>query len=98
MEWGYTVDSGPGNLVFGKDHQSKWARGNPTTSVLSKLSAPKNTMPTATFRCTSCGYLESYADPKIASRRQWRFSLLTLIIIFSIVSVLLAIISMFIRF
>lgn len=53
---------------------TRWARG---TSLGSFLFGVK-LLPTRTFRCASCGYLESYAREEFAL--SWQFSLRTLLI------------------
>ncbi len=44
-------------------------------------------LPTRTFRCASCGYLESYAREEFAPR--WQFSLRTLLIAITVVAFVL---------
>ncbi len=85
MTRGYTVDVGPGSWA-GADYLSRWAPGILTKSFI-RIWAPRNSIPTATFRCSSCGYLESYAGPEFGSKRQ--FSLKALFLAFTLVAVVL---------
>lgn len=95
MVRGFTVDMGTGDLAFGSRHVSKWAPGAPIKSLLFKTWVPRSSLPIGTFRCTSCGYLESYAGPEFASNRQ--YSLRDLFIAVTFIAVLLAIVGTFIR-
>jgi hypothetical protein len=93
MTRGYTVDYGTGS-GFGMDHASRWAPGVPIKSII-KVFMPRNTLPVATFRCESCGYLESFAAPEFASRRQ--FGLRAMFVVVTIVAVALGILGIIIR-
>jgi hypothetical protein len=44
-------------------HQALWASGAPTRTVASDTGPSKTErmLPVVTFRCTKCGYLESFA-------------------------------------
>ena len=57
MEDGFIKDEG-----YGTVHASKWVEGPPEKSFWSgtKTSGRKQVQ-VVTYRCTSCGYLESYA-------------------------------------
>ena len=60
MEKGYVAD-----LTYGATLQSAWTPGEPTPRRILggiKWSETGNT-PISTYRCQSCGYLESYAPP-----------------------------------
>ena len=56
LEKGFIVDH-TGASYF---HRLLWNPGDPKKTFWSGLDA-KNAVPVDTFRCTSCGYLESYA-------------------------------------
>lgn len=57
MELGFVLDS-----TYGKLLQSKWVEGMPVKSFLAGLRLRgKRQLTITTFRCMSCGYLESYA-------------------------------------
>jgi predicted nucleic-acid-binding Zn-ribbon protein len=49
---------------------STWAEGKPEKSfwfgTRAAVDKETNKIPTATFRCAGCGYLESYARPEFA--------------------------------
>ena len=58
MEKGFLLDqSGGGNYV------AMWAKGTPDESfwMPGTIKIPESTVKIATYRCTACGYLESYA-------------------------------------
>ena len=61
-----------GFIVDHSFHQiavSHWVEGLAQKSLMwgTKVPAEKS-MPTATFRCTKCGYLESYASPEFGAK------------------------------
>ena len=57
MDEGFVLDDTHGGTL-----QSKWAEGKPRTSFWLGVRVPrKDRHPVSTFRCPSCGYLESYA-------------------------------------
>jgi hypothetical protein len=58
MAKGFVLDANHGSLLV-----SRWAAGLPQKSWLTGIKASKNPLPITTFRCSSCGYLESYASP-----------------------------------
>ena len=65
MEQGFTLDfSQAGGLV------SRWAAGTPQKSFWrgTKRIPEESFIPIGTFRCASCGYLESYARPEFAAQ------------------------------
>jgi hypothetical protein len=94
MERGFTVDLKP-QLPFTGDYATKWQRG-PAINAPLRLRAPAGSHPIATFRCTKCGYLESYASPEFASTRQ--FSLRALFVVVTIIAVGLGIVVTLARF
>jgi hypothetical protein len=50
--------------------QESWSPGEPQPSFWTGLKLEKNKIiPVTTFRCPSCGYLESYALPQSISER-----------------------------
>ncbi|HEU0283743.1 MAG TPA: PF20097 family protein [Sphingomicrobium sp.] len=57
MESGYIVDEGYGTRTV-----AKWIRGEPERSMWTGLKMRgKDTVDITTYRCTRCGFLESYA-------------------------------------
>jgi hypothetical protein len=59
MEPGYVVDE-----TYGERRQSTWVRGEPEPSFWTGLKVRgKERVPVMTFRCSGCGYPESYAEP-----------------------------------
>jgi hypothetical protein len=93
MEQGFTVDLGMSDITtFGSRYVSRWAPGAPLKSLLFKTKVP-TTVPIGTFRCASCGYLESYARPEFASRGRKQFSLRGLFILVTAVAVMLGLIG-----
>ena len=60
MERGFVVDMGLGAKPF-----SQWTRGRPPKGVIWKAK-PDDMLPIGTYRCSSCGYLESYARADFA--------------------------------
>ena len=62
MQQGFIVDTGDGRSV------SLWVEGPPEDSFWLGVKVPADkTVPIGTFRCTSCGFLESYARPEFKS-------------------------------
>jgi hypothetical protein len=56
MEDGFLLDSTQGGNV-----QTKWIEGEPKTSIWTGLKTKGRAIyPITTYRCTGCGYLESY--------------------------------------
>lgn len=48
---------------------STWVEGPPEKSFWTKTNVPKEKcVPVATFRCASCGYLESYGRPEFGGQ------------------------------
>lgn len=63
MRQGFVVDhtEGLGRVV------SHWAAGAPVKSLWAGTKLPATTLiPIGTYRCSDCGYLESYARPEFA--------------------------------
>jgi len=59
MEEGFILDNAHGARL-----QSEWIEGPPERSRWTGLRLKdKEHIPVVTFRCLSCGYLESYAQP-----------------------------------
>jgi DNA-directed RNA polymerase subunit RPC12/RpoP len=57
MEAGFVVDRSQGGVA-----QSAWVDGAPTPSLWTGLKLKGHQLvPVTTYRCTKCGYLESYA-------------------------------------
>jgi hypothetical protein len=63
MNWGYIVDNALTKLVA-----SQWASGSPQWSFWTGTKQTSEPLPIAAFRCSSCGYLESYAQPEFAAK------------------------------
>jgi len=64
MEQGFVLDNTHGGRLV-----SHWAPGLPRKSFWVGTKAPEGELiPIGTFRCTSCGYLESYADQSYAAQ------------------------------
>jgi len=63
MEQGFVLDNSYGARIV-----SQWAPGAPLKSFWTgtKL-ADQDLVPIGTYRCTSCGYLESYARQEFAA-------------------------------
>ena len=58
MEQGYLLDESYGRRLPGK-----WAEGAPEFSMWTGLKLRgRRQLEIATYRCSRCGYLESYAD------------------------------------
>lgn len=63
MEQGFVLD-----MTYGAQRVSEWVRGAPEKSFWTKIKAPATgRIPIGTLRCTSCGFLESYARPEFAA-------------------------------
>ena len=57
METGFIVDEGYGTRTV-----SRWFRGEPRTGFFGILKVRrKEAVDVSTYRCSRCGYLESYA-------------------------------------
>jgi hypothetical protein len=58
MEQGFITDTTYGGIV-----QETWVTGAPETSFWGSLKVRgKERLPVSTYRCPTCGYLESYAN------------------------------------
>jgi len=61
MEEGFLLEKGD----LGALSAEAWVAGQPVKSLISGLSLKEKVVYTVTsFRCTACGYLESYAPSK----------------------------------
>ena len=61
MEAGYVADKGHGDML----KRQEWIAGEPEKSIWHGLKTKgRERHPLRTFRCTRCGYLESYAKPE----------------------------------
>ena len=59
MEEGFLLDCTHGGTL-----QATWVDGSPTRSFWTGIKLKgKERLPVTTFRCTKCGYLESFAAP-----------------------------------
>jgi hypothetical protein len=59
MEQGFVIDNTHGGRMV-----SHWAAGAPSKSFWTGLRLPEEkVIPIGTFRCRSCGFLESFAMP-----------------------------------
>jgi hypothetical protein len=64
MEQGFVMDNTHGGRLV-----SQWAAGQPEISFWQGTKMPEEKLiPIGTFRCSSCGYLESYAMPEFAAK------------------------------
>ena len=57
MEEGYVLDRGDG----GSKKVAEWVEGQPQRAWYGLKTKGHDVRPVRTFRCTKCGYLESYA-------------------------------------
>lgn len=65
MLQGFTVDWAQG----GQRRVTSWVEGTPEKSFWHGTSAPDDKgIPVGTFRCSGCGFLESYAQPEFAAK------------------------------
>jgi hypothetical protein len=63
MASGFVIDTSYGTMIV-----SRWAAGVPEKSWFTGLKLRREPLPITTFRCSSCGYLESYANPPTAAK------------------------------
>jgi hypothetical protein len=64
MVQGFIVD-----FTYGGRMVSSWVEGEPEKSFWTGTKVPiESTIPVGTFRCSGCGFLESYAKPEFASK------------------------------
>lgn len=59
MEEGFIVDSGH----YNSEMVSTWMEGQPDERWWGLKTGSKEKLKVSTYRCTACGYLESYALP-----------------------------------
>ena len=61
LEKGFLIDKGESDLT----RQAKWASGEPNTLFwkFSAVQSGSKLLPVITYRCQSCGRLESFAHP-----------------------------------
>jgi hypothetical protein len=65
MVQGFLVDWSQG----GGRRVSSWVEGAPAKSFWHGTSAPEEkAVPVGTYRCSACGFLESFARPEFAAR------------------------------
>lgn len=93
MEQGFILDRGAAEFTLRGRYVSKWARGAPLKSFLFKTWVPWDALPIGAFRCASCGYLESYARDEFGAKRQTQFSLRSLLVFVTVVSIVLGLIA-----
>lgn len=63
MEQGFVLDNSHGGREV-----SRWVAGAPLKSFWVGTKLPdEDLIPIGTYRCSSCGYLESYARPEFAA-------------------------------
>lgn len=72
---------------------NRWAQGEPVKSFLLGLRLPSELVPARTIRCVSCGYLESYAREEFEAKGSTQFSLRSLLIFVTVVSIVLGLIA-----
>jgi hypothetical protein len=89
MEQGFTVDMGYGDGPMAFKYASRWAPGTPMKSFLRGIRWPARIVPIGTYRCTACGYLESYAGLEFAPTPRRQFSLRALFYLMTAVAVIL---------
>ena len=59
MEEGFVLDR-----TYGSNAQASWIEGPATRSIWTGVKMKgREQLPVTTFRCSSCGYLESFAAP-----------------------------------
>jgi hypothetical protein len=64
MQQGFVLDN-----TYGARVVSQWAAGAPQKSFWTGTRLPdEKLIPIGTFRCASCGFLESYARPEFAAQ------------------------------
>jgi hypothetical protein len=88
MEQGFVVDKSYGETMMATKHVSRWAPGPPVKSFFFGTRLPKGNLPVGTYRCSRCGYLESYARPEFAPTTRRQFSLRELFYLMTAVALL----------
>ena len=64
MVQGFVVDATAGGVFV-----SSWVEGAPRKSFWNSTKAPvEMRVPVGTFRCSACGFLESYAQPEFDAK------------------------------
>lgn len=64
MQQGFVLDN-----TYGARIVSQWGRGAPLKSFWTGTQAPEGeVIPIGTYRCSSCGYLESFAREEFAAK------------------------------
>ena len=63
MVQGYVEDH-----LFGGIELSQWVNGPPQNDFFTGIQLTNNKIPIGTFRCQSCGFLESYAREEFAAK------------------------------
>jgi hypothetical protein len=88
MDQGFIVDMGHGGARF----VSSWARGRPFKLLLFGVKKPSEILPIGVFRCSECGYVESYAREEFEAKGQEKqFSLRSLLIFVTAVAFVLGV-------
>jgi hypothetical protein len=64
MERGFDIDRGDAQIFVGH-----WVAGAPLRSFLTSIEIPGNSVAIGTFRCSACGYLETYALPELEQEK-----------------------------
>jgi hypothetical protein len=64
MQQGYVPELAGGTGLNG------WVKGAPKKNWVGGVNVPGILIPIATFRCESCGYLESYARKEFAAKEK----------------------------
>jgi len=63
MEQGFVIHYLRSSMLI-----SHWSKGSPLSSIWRGTKMPATQIPIGMFRCSSCGYLESYARPEFAAK------------------------------
>jgi hypothetical protein len=63
MQQGFVLDNTHGGRVV-----SQWVPGAPRESFWLGTKVPDDHLPIGTYRCSSCGFLESYARTEFAAK------------------------------
>jgi hypothetical protein len=97
MEQGFVVDMGYGETRMANKYVSRWAPGPPEKSFFFGTRLPKGVLPVGTYRCSTCGYLESYAGPEFAAKGRTQFSLRELFLLMTVVALVLTLVIVLVR-
>jgi hypothetical protein len=87
MEQGFHID-----MAGGERYVGRWAPGPPQKTFIGRTRVPTGVLPIGSYRCQTCGFIESYARPEFAPQGQRQFSLRALFFLMTIVAVALAIV------